>query len=139
MHTKALLSEWMERIARTLGIQGVPMNDTGIVALDCGDDLLIHIGAFDANDFVHFFATLVVAPDDPQTMRQILWTAARINLDLLPLVSGKIGLSSDEREFVLSAHEPMATLDFDRFARQLADLITVCKAARGQLRQCAFI
>jgi hypothetical protein len=135
MTTRQMLNEWIAHMQPILGSPPELPEQSGIVALDCGDGLAVHIGAFDANDMVHFFATLTVAPESHDEMHLLMKEALRVNVELLGILPGGVGLSPDEREFVLSAHYPLTTLDVDSLSSRLAGFVTICKETKERFLQ----
>ncbi|WP_295409521.1 type III secretion system chaperone [uncultured Thiocystis sp.] len=132
MSTRQLLHEWVAELAEVLGVPPPSITDNGFVSLQCEKDLLVHIGAFDANDVLHFFCTLRSAPTDEQAMRQAMRMALQLNVDLAGKIQGAIGLSPDEMEFVLSAHFPVAGLDGEMFAQRLIVFMNTCLLTKEQ-------
>jgi len=135
MTTRQMLNEWIAHMQPILGSPPELPDQSGVVALDCGDDLTVHIGAFNDDDWVHFFATLIKAPENRLDNQLIMKDALRLNLELLGLIPGGIGLSPDEQEYVLSAHYPALRMDPEIVSYKLENFITICKSAKVRLSE----
>lgn len=135
MIAKELLKNWLAEMQPVLGIAPESWEESNTVSLDCGDDLTVHIGAFNDDDWVHFFATLIKAPENRLDNQLIMKDALRLNLELLGLIPGGIGLSPDEQEYVLSAHYPALRMDPEIVSYKLENFITICKRAKVRLSE----
>lgn len=135
MNAREMLDEWIARVAQVLGIPPEVPGEREMVSLDCGDDLTVHVGAFAPYEKLHVFATLAEAPHDGEAMERIERDALRINLGLAEAIPGGIGLSPDEREFVLCAWYPLCAVDVEGIDQRLENFVAVCREVRERFAE----
>ncbi len=131
MTARQMLKEWVMAFPLASGALPESVDESGLVTLECGGDVVVQIGAFDTNDMLHFFSTLMAAPEDEMEMYHAMQDALRLNVELVDALSGGVGLSPDERELVLCAHYPASTLE--DLSRHVADFASVCRLSRARL------
>ena len=135
MNSRQTLETLLAQFAQAAGISGEPLNEQGVAAIGFDQDIVVNVAAYDASDLLHLFATLGLVPDDDEAMHHAMQLALCFNRDLIGIRSGAIGLTPDEREFVLSTCLPLANLTAEEFSLHLLAFAELCRQARIYLAE----